>query len=850
MTLSVRLLVILPLCLLTRDSAAQGVPQNDANQRIQQAQALQENGKPEEARQAYETVLRNLRERPLSPQLGHVLNELSKLASGRGDYELAIKLAQESASAFHQIGDTKGESHAVNIKGLAEVDLGNYQSARQDFTSALALTRSIHDTENEVQVLNNMGSAYYFEGKYLEAMRSYENAKQTVDQISSEHWRDYWRQVTDFNQATLFQKLGRYERALEIYRSVESSSKTLTPGDRAHIEANLGTLYRRLGDPWKALETYQKAQSLFSKDRDADGEIGVLKNIGIVYALDLHDLPSAQRIFRRVLQFASKIQNRREEMQAHLYLGETYLLQRSLAAGKVEFDRALAMARELGTPEEQWKGLYGLGQIEEQAGDLQGAESRYRDAVAIIEKARVELQLSALRAEFLGDKRNVYDSLISLLLRRNDIDNVFLFLERSRARNFQDRLAKGESPPLTLAEVRDRLDPQTALIEYWTAGDQVAALWCTRERSSLVVRRIAQGEQKKLSSVLETLPDRFEDWRDQIAGLSSLMPAEWLRAETAIRHIVIVPDNWLATVPFDILPAGEDQLLIERADIAYLPSAILLRRPAARDAGVRMPWSHELVAFGDPVVPATGHQAANALGQSPAPLPYSTPEVRSIAALVSGRSELYLGLRDLKSTFLSGKANSASLLHVSTHAVADVDSPEDSRLLFSPADTANGSADWLFLRELYDLDLSNVRMAVLSACDTERGKLVRGEGVQAFSRALLAAGSRSSLTTLWRVDDRATAEFMKQFYYFAVDRRLGKAEALRQVKLKFVRSRSAYESPRYWAAFVISGDSLTSMPAVLSWRALFLGIAIMLAVVLSLAVWLRGRRRSHRQHNA
>ena len=89
-----------------------------------------------------------------------------------------------------------------------------------------------------------------------------------------------------------------------------------------------------------------------------------------------------------------------------------------------------------------------LGQIEEAQGNLEGAESRYRDAVAIIEKARVQLQLSALRAEFLGDKRNVYDSLISLLLRRNDIDNVFLFLERSRARNFQDRFATGEPSPL------------------------------------------------------------------------------------------------------------------------------------------------------------------------------------------------------------------------------------------------------------------------------------------------------------------------------------------------------------------------------------------------------------------
>ena len=170
-------------CLSAHVSAAWDAPPDDASLKIQQAQALQGKGKSEEARQAYEAILRDLQARPASPQLGHVLNELSKLASGRGDYELAIKLAQESATNFHEIGDTKGESHSVNIKGLAEIDLGNYQSARQDFTSALALTRSVHDAENEVQVLNNIGSSYYFEGKYLEAMRSYETAKQTVGQI-------------------------------------------------------------------------------------------------------------------------------------------------------------------------------------------------------------------------------------------------------------------------------------------------------------------------------------------------------------------------------------------------------------------------------------------------------------------------------------------------------------------------------------------------------------------------------------------------------------------------------------------------------------------------------------------
>jgi len=830
---------------------------------IQEAQALQSKGQLDEAFRRYESLRDELQKQPPSSDLGFVLNEMSKIASGRGEYEPAVRMAQQSADTYRAVGDEKGESHAINIKGLAEVDHGDYQSARRDFEHALALSRKVRDAENEVQVLNNLGSAFYFEGKYLEALQSYDTAENSLNEISSEKWREYWRQLTDFNQATLFQRLGRYEKALEIYRGVEASSKTLTVSDRAHLNANLGTLYRRLGDPWKALEEYEKAQSLFARERDADGEIGVLKNIGIVYALDLHDLRKAQTIFDRALSLSRTTKNRREEMQAHLYLGETYLQQSSSQSAKDEFETARQMAVDLGTTEEQWKALYGLGQSEEKIAETKQAEIHYRDAINLIEKARVQLQLSALRADFLGDKRSVYDSLIALLIARHDIAEAFLYLERSRSRNFQDRLATkaDESAPLKLKEVQSKLDPSTVLLEYWTAENQIAVIWCTRDDVQLITRDLSPTEMRSLRAELDNFPETFDpqvdpknenkddsqSWRKPSPELSSLFPASLFNTHSNIRHVVIVPDNWLSTVPFDLLPVDSNQLLVERADVSYLPSAVLLRRPQASSRQLRLPWSRELVAFGDPVVDSNGH--GGVLGALVQALPFSAEEIHSIARMTAGRSELFLGTANHKNTFLNGTANGAPLLHVSTHAFADVSSPEDSRLLFSADGSNAGGSDFVFLRELYDLDLSNVTMAVLSACDTERGKLVRGEGVQAFSRAFLAAGSRSTVTTLWRVEDRATSEFMKQFYYFALERRMPKAEALRQAKLKFLHSSAGYQNPRYWAAFTMSGDALTPVPFVLSWTAL-LGIAALFFAMLAMVLlWLRSRRRRNRQHN-
>jgi CHAT domain-containing protein len=190
---------------------------------------------------------------------------------------------------------------------------------------------------------------------------------------------------------------------------------------------------------------------------------------------------------------------------------------------------------------------------------------------------------------------------------------------------------------------------------------------------------------------------------------------------------------------------------------------------------------------------------------------------------------LFLQSADLKQTFLSGAANSAALLHVSTHAFADVDRPENSRLLFSP-DGANSEPVYVFLRELYGLDLSHVNLATISACDTERGKIMQGEGVQGFSRALLAAGANSSVTALWRVDDQSTAEFMRQFYYF-LELNKPKSEALRLAKLRLLHSKSGLQNPAVWAAFVLNGDGLTPIPRVLSWTELMLAAAGLLTVL-------------------
>jgi CHAT domain-containing protein len=147
----------------------------------------------------------------------------------------------------------------------------------------------------------------------------------------------------------------------------------------------------------------------------------------------------------------------------------------------------------------------------------------------------------------------------------------------------------------------------------------------------------------------------------------------------------------------------------------------------------------------------------------------------------------------------------------------------------------------LYLKEAYELPLANVELAVLSACDTERGRVLAGEGVESFSRAFLAAGAKSTVTTLWRVPDATTADFMRIFYSH-LQRGATRAEALRLAKLRFLRSGTALADPHYWAAFVLTGDGLRPVSTALRWRTMVMAVAALL--VLAIGGYAIARKRT------
>jgi tetratricopeptide (TPR) repeat protein len=792
--------------------------QADLDAGLRHAAELERSGRDAAAREAYGALL------PLAPpgtrERARILASLAMVESNLGDYKAAASHAREAADIYAAVQEPRGRASALNRAALAAMYAGDYHTAAATLETVAKLLATTGDDEWQAQqVISNLGNAFFFLGRYADAARSYDAALALADKHRDEAWAARRRHLALVNKATLFQRLGRDEEALALYREVGASGADLRPREQAQVLESLGVLYRRLGDPIKALATYDEALKLLGRERHVDSELGVMKNRGIVLALDLGQLDEARRSFSDALDRAVRAGNRREMIHARLYRGETLLRAGRADAARDDFQAALGLAGELKTPEEEWKALYGLGRIDLRLGRRVSAIAHFERAVTAIEALRETIRVPALRSDFFQDKREVYDALIAQRLHDATAAQLFELIERSRSRAWRERL--GLTGSVDLAAIQRVLPPRALLLEYWSSPLGSALVRVSRTAAEAIPFDLEDAQVRALVDALAASPPTA--WRAAAVTLAPRLLSGGL--PQGVDRVIVVADGALALVPFEVLPV-ENGLLVERAAVTYMPTAALLTRAAPDAPAWLPPWRLQLRAFADPVFASATLDDPSPGGR---PLASTAEEVRQVASRLGGAAALHLGRDNRKTHLLNAGAERAPVLHLATHARADTDALEQSRIVFSAADDSDG-ADYLFLKEAYELPLAGVEMAVLSACDTERGRLVSGEGVQSFSRAFLAAGARSTVTTLWRVADRPTAELMNVFYHH-LQRGQPRTEALRLAKVRFLRSDTALRHPHYWAAFVMTGDGTRPIPRAVTWRALAVATAVAAGVI-------------------
>ena len=313
-------------------------------------------------------------------------------------------------------------------------------------------------------------------------------------------------------------------------------------------------------------------------------------------------------------------------------------------------------------------------------------------------------------------------------------------------------------------------------------------------------------------------------------------------ATRGVNTLFISPDGELNRVPFAALPApGSSQLLSEALQLRILTTgrelldmqnaphskssqALVVANPAFD----RTPGSVQ-----SPAIASSSQQRSGDLG-SPrwAPLPGTAKGGAAIAQITGGR--LLAGEQARAAAIRQQQA--PRLLHLATHDFFHPDLPEAGRKYahLKRSSTAQGPAAlsgenpllrsgialsgadqpdadpaddcYLTALEVARLNWKGTELVVISACESGKGDIQAGDGVYGLKRAIAVAGARSSLLSLWKVDDRATAAFMESFYN-KLEAETGRADALAATQQEFrLSSIAGWRHPYVWAAFQLQGE--------------------------------------------
>jgi CHAT domain-containing protein/uncharacterized protein HemY len=752
---------------------------------------------------------------------GNTMTAIGQLYTSLGDPRRGLTILEPALAIHEEVGNRQYQASALTQIGVARAALGDPGAALPLYERALELRRQASDRLGEAATQRAFGSALAQLGRAAEALEHYRPATEIYRAIS--HPRG--EATTLVNMAAAHADLGEVERAGTLAADGLERSRQL--GDRrGEAAARLvqARLAERRGDLEATVAVLAPAlvqlEGLRSRVAVEELRSTFLASVEEYYELEIDALVRLHRQ-RPADGFAARALAVSESARARALLdaiGEARAgIRHGVDAELLERERRLR--RELNAKAARQAGLSGSAgaadrasaigrEIEALTSELQGVDAEIRSKsprYAALVAPRV-LTAEEIDGELLGD------------------DTLLLEFALGRERSYLFAAARGS---LAIHDLPARATVETA------------------------ARRFAQSSRT---------PEGVAAAEAAGAELSRMVLAP-LAGGLERRRLVVVPDGALHSVPWGALPtpgASARRLLAEH-ELVVLPSAstlALLRRERegrasaprelavladpvfdAQDPRVRAARREGLVraakdpslgaaAVTDPVDggAATGlEQRGNEGGHAAleeddvvrtmldrgtlARLLGSRREAAAILAPVKpGMGRMAVDFDASRETATGRELADFRMVHFATHAVLDDVHPELSGIVLSLVDEDGEAQDgFLRLHEIYNLDL-RADLVVLSACETALGKEVRGEGLLGFNRGFMYAGAPRVVSTLWRVDDHATAELMTRFYAAMLGpRRLPPAAALRQAQLSLATV-PRWSAPYYWAGFVLQGE--------------------------------------------
>jgi tetratricopeptide (TPR) repeat protein len=783
-----------------------------------------ERGDVPKALEAHQEALELARRTGVAWLEGAALQALGADHLALGSYAKALGLAKQAEQIFERVRDPARVALALFDAARSHRLLGQFQVATVLLERARTLLEATGDRVNLARVRQELGYVAYSLGDHATALERQREALKEYEAVGMPGAAA----VTHTNVGVIQVAREEYDAAVEAYRTAIGIFEDV--GDRANLAnalVRLAEAYQRSGRPERALELLERSRRLHDEMKDRVAEAFA----SLVLAACRRSLGKPQEAlaeYGKAEQKANRLSANDLIVEALIGTARTRLDLKEPRAALDAAKRAVPLAEGLarGQAEEQgasaraqFAELYDVGaraaadlaDVEEAAFFLEAGRAgtlleslggRELLQTVSLSAARREAEAAA-RGEEAAAFRAYVDALEAgerpaILERRDALDAARDRLkEAAEASQREAKAAAGllVSRPAPLDEMRGWLGPEEALVLYALPKEEAIALVVTAEGGRIV----RLGPTSRVDEACEGLrpSDRSRDPAEAAKALAALV-WEPLGLDEKTTRVLVSPDGALTFVPFAVF-AGE-------RTVAYVPSGTTFG--TLREDLVRAKPDAEVLALGDPVYPAALGGAGGASGtQNPVsaayerggvrlvPLPGTREEAKAIGDVhLLGPDATEAGFRKVVESRPRWRA-----VHFACHGLLDPERPTLSSLAL----TAQGGDDGFLLG--VDVAAMRIRtdLAVLSACETGRGRLFRGEGVIGLVRAFMLAGAPRVVVSLWRVDDQATRALMTEFYA-RWKKGTPTARALREAQHE-VRKQAKWSHPYYWAAWVLWG---------------------------------------------
>lgn len=801
------------------------------------------------------------------PQFATILHAQARFYTGMGDYLRAEPLLLEARRINEEHWGEEHGHYADSLEHLAALYgvTREYQRAEPLYLEALRIRENLLGKRHPgyASALHNLGVLYSYMEQHEKAQGLLLEARQIQEQALPQNHPDSARSLG--NLAFECRILGDFVQAESFYLEARAILQASLGLENREYAANC----RDLAFLYEASVEYAKAEPLFAEA--AEIALRQLEKTSLVQSesQQLFMLELYRPCFDSFLSFAlrhasaqpkaieilweykGKIAARQSAMRRALYSldrSEQELvnrLQRAASQLSAESQSTSSEVAQLAARRER------IGKLQESYEQLQRELSRvsvgFRQTLAA-----AELPVAALVAQLPADAALI---------------NLFEYLHSEPS---ADKSGRFEQESRYVAMIL-RPQQRPRFIELGSAA---------------ILNQIVQaGQAAKWELTVEEGPDQTpgQQFRRQV----------WdkLRPELGGAKLILVsPDSMLSFVPWGALPGDEPgTLLIEQYAFATVPIPQLLPRLLEEEPGRESGGHPSMLLVGNVNFQQLrpnewrerfGTQLANVGLSQPESrmrgqftrgcpaypdLPGTKLEIESISLSFQNR---FAGRRPL---ILEGDwasveafrelATDQQFLHLATHGFFEeaLPEPEDteserffqgdlvdgtlrrgshpgvqSGLVFAGANQAidplTEAPRVLTALDVAELNLQRLELAVLSACETGLGRTAGGEGLLGLQRSFQSAGAKTTITSLWKVDDATTQKLMTEFYANLWEKGMGKLEALRAAQLSMLqeaRARAAISgvgrggkdelgnqptasepatATQFWAAWVLSGD--------------------------------------------